>query len=332
MRGRFVCQRWLVVFVAWLVIPPLASGGAIDDKPRATNTVKNLRVTILSTMLADGKGIGEWGFAALVEADGHRLLFDTGARPGTVLANVRELGVDLATVTDVVLSHHHGDHTGGLLTLRQELRPTNAQAVSHVFVGPGIFRSRPSPDGTETNETLLLKEPFEKMGGSFVEVEKPREIFPGAWLTGPVPRRHPERNWSGQKKIRTESGLVEDTLPEDISLVVATEKGLVVITGCGHAGVINILDHARESIKDAPVHALIGGLHLFPASDETLDWTARELREKGVVNLLGAHCTGIEAVYGLRRRLDLDRKRCIVGAVGSSFDLADGIHPGIIAH
>ena len=106
-------------------------------------------------MLADTKGIGEWGFAALVEADGHRLLFDTGARPETVLANARELGVDLADVTEVVLSHHHGDHTGGLLTLRRELAkddprrcrgPTSAPASS--CAGPattGARRTRRSP-------------------------------------------------------------------------------------------------------------------------------------------------------------------------------------------
>ena len=88
-------------------------------------------------MLADTKGLGEWGFAALVEADGHRLLFDTGARPETVLTNARELGIDLAGVTDVVLSHHHGDHTGGLLTLRRELVKDNPAALSRRYVGRG---------------------------------------------------------------------------------------------------------------------------------------------------------------------------------------------------
>ena len=94
-------------------------------------------MTILSTMLADTKGLGEWGFAALVEADGRRLLFDTGARPETVLNNARELGIDLSGVTDVVLSHHHGDHTGGLLTLRRELRKANPAALSRAYVGTG---------------------------------------------------------------------------------------------------------------------------------------------------------------------------------------------------
>src|SRR6186997_3475488 len=90
---------------------------------------KNVKITILSTMLAD-QGVGEWGFSALVEADGHRILFDTGNRPETVLQNARDLKIDLSTVTDVVLSHHHGDHTGGLLELRQELARKSPAALS----------------------------------------------------------------------------------------------------------------------------------------------------------------------------------------------------------
>jgi 7,8-dihydropterin-6-yl-methyl-4-(beta-D-ribofuranosyl)aminobenzene 5'-phosphate synthase len=282
-------------------------------------------------MLADNKGIGEWGFAALVEAGGQRVLFDTGARPETVLRNARELGIDLSGVSDVILSHHHGDHTGGLLTLRRELAKTNPRALSRAYVGPGIFLSRPREDGSESNETIALKSSYEATGGAFVVVEKPTEIFPGAWLTGPVPRTHPERNWSGKTRVKTADGLVEDTLPEDLSLVLDTERGLVVISGCGHAGIINTLEHARRTVREAPVHAALGGFHLFPADDAALDWTAQKLRMMGVQHLLGAHCTGIEAVYGLRRRLGLDRRTCVVGAVGAGFDLENGIRPGTIA-
>jgi 7,8-dihydropterin-6-yl-methyl-4-(beta-D-ribofuranosyl)aminobenzene 5'-phosphate synthase len=102
-------------------------------------------------MLADARGVGEWGFAALVEADGRRLLFDTGARPGTVLANFREPGVDLAGVTDVALSHHHGDHTGGLLAPRRELVGTNPEALSRAYSGPAS--SCPAPAMTAGRRT-----------------------------------------------------------------------------------------------------------------------------------------------------------------------------------
>src|ERR1700741_4966202 len=79
------------------------------------SVVHQLKITVLSTMLADHDGVGEWGFAALVEADGRRLLFDTGARPDTVLINAAALHIDLSSIQDVVLSHNHADHTGGLV-------------------------------------------------------------------------------------------------------------------------------------------------------------------------------------------------------------------------
>jgi 7,8-dihydropterin-6-yl-methyl-4-(beta-D-ribofuranosyl)aminobenzene 5'-phosphate synthase len=304
---------------------------AQESQERAKARVESIKVVVLSTMLADTKGIGEWGFSALVEVRGQRLLFDTGARPETVLANARELGVDLSGVTFVVLSHHHGDHTGGLVTLRRELSKQNSRALSRAFVGPGIFLSRPRDDGSETNETVGYKAQYEAAGGTFIEVTQPTEVFAGVWLTGPVPRVHPERNWSGNKRVKTADGLVEDTLPEDMSLVLNTESGLVVVSGCGHAGVINTLEYSRKTVRKAPIHALIGGIHLVSADDRTLDWTAGKLREMDLKNLLGAHCTGVEAVYDLRRRIGLDRAHCVVGAVGAGFDLSTGILPGVIA-
>jgi 7,8-dihydropterin-6-yl-methyl-4-(beta-D-ribofuranosyl)aminobenzene 5'-phosphate synthase len=309
--------------------PALAFEGAATDGARAP--VKSLEVVILSTMLADRAGVGEWGFSALIEADGHRLLFDTGARPETVLQNTRELKIDLSKVSEVILSHHHGDHVGGLVTLRRELRRKSADALKRAYVGTGIFLSRPGPDGRESNEALVVKTEFESLGGSFVVMEKPTELFPGAWLTGPVPRVHPERNWSLQRTIRHPDGRqVEDNVPEDMSLVLDTDKGLVVVSGCGHAGIINTLEYAHRQIREARVYAALGGFHLFEAEPTTLDWTAAKLRGFGVENLLGAHCTGIEPVFGLRQRLGMSRAKCAVGAVGARFKL-DGFDPGAIA-
>ena len=119
--------------------------------------------------------------------------------------------------------------------------------------------------------------------------------------------------------------MVEDTVPEDMSLVAVTDKGLVIISGCGHSGIINTLEHARQKIKAAPVYAALGGFHLFSLDDEKLDWTAGKLKEFGLRNFLGAHCTGIEAVYRIRQQAGLSRQTCVVGSVGSSFDLDKGI-------
>jgi len=291
--------------------------------------ITTLKVTVLSTMLAGnpGSGIGEWGFAALVEADGHRLLVDTGARAETVLRNAAELGIDLSTVSEVVITHNHRDHTGGLITLRRELAKREPRAASRAHVAQGIFLSRLTPDGKEDNGLLPIKAAYEDLGGVFTEHAGPAQLFPGIWFTGPVPRPHPERNWSGSLRLQTPKGSVEDTVPEDASVVVETAEGLVVISGCGHAGMINTLEYARKVVKEAPVHAAIGGFHLFAANDEQLAWTGTHLRELGLGHLLGAHCTGLEAVFRIRQLAGLSRRTAVVSAVGSSFTLGSGIEP-----
>jgi 7,8-dihydropterin-6-yl-methyl-4-(beta-D-ribofuranosyl)aminobenzene 5'-phosphate synthase len=151
------------------------------------------------------------------------------------------------------------------------------------------------------------------------------------WLTGPVPRVHPERNWSDVGQVRTPEGLVEDTIPEDQSLVFDTDQGLVILAGCGHAGIVNTVEYARKVVRAAPIHAIVGGLHLYALNDERLNWTADQLKANGLANLVGAHCTGIEAVYRIRQRAGLDRKTAVVGSVGSSFVLGQGIDPKDLA-
>src|SRR5204863_431728 len=134
--------------------------------------------------------IGEWGFAAIVEVDGHRILFDTGARPNTVLENARELKVDLAGVPEVVLSHNHSDHTGGLLTLRRDVQARDAAALTRVHVGRGLFWSRPTADGAgESNLPLKTRADYAAAGLTFVEHDSAQQILPGVWLSGPAAGR-----------------------------------------------------------------------------------------------------------------------------------------------
>lgn len=320
-------RRAAALLLALFTSSPLAGA---QTAPRAQ--VGAMTVTVISTMLVgmNQGGIGEWGFAGVLEADGRRLLIDTGARAETVLRNAEELGVDLSTITDVVITHNHADHTGGLLTLRREMARKHPRALSQVHVVAGIFRSRLDPQGRETNGLLPIREAYERLGGTFVEHDAPFQWAPGIWVLGPVTRTHPERNYNTALRLQGPGGPVEDTVPEDTAVVVNTAEGLVVISGCGHAGIVNTLEHARRVIRDVPIEAAIGGFHLFGASDRELDWTAARLKAAGVRRLLGAHCTGIEAVFRVRQLVGLSRADAVVGAVGSSFTLGKGItSPGL---
>ena len=124
----------------------------------------------------------------------------------------------------------------------------------------------------------------------------------------------------------------EDTIPEDQAVVVTPETGSSWSPGAVMPGIGNILAQAREMVPGVPVRAVMGGLHLFEADEKSLAWTAGRMREAGVQYLLGAHCTGLEAVYRLRALLGLDRRTVVVGAVGSSYSSATGLDPRVLAH
>jgi 7,8-dihydropterin-6-yl-methyl-4-(beta-D-ribofuranosyl)aminobenzene 5'-phosphate synthase len=325
-----LCRVLLMATLAAVAVPPgpsrAATGSALAEVQTAT-------VTILSSNLANGSAVGEWGLSALVEVDGRCVLFDAGRHPDTVLRNARELNVDLACVTDVVLSHFHPDHTTGVLPLVEDLRPRNADAIRRVHVAEGFFAPRRVPErgDAEFNQMIALQAAYADAGVEFVIHAEPTEIVPGVWVTGPVPRPYPEKNYPTAIKIHESGEWIDDYLPESQGLSIVTPQGHIVLLGCGHSGAVNMLTHIQTAIDDRPIHALMGGLHLYNASDEVLGWTADRLREIGVQNLMAGHCTGIEPMFRLRTGLNLTRQTAVVGAVGSRFVLGEGIHPTAIA-
>lgn len=284
--------------------------------------IKDYKITILSTMLSDFY-IGEWGFSALIEFDGQKILFDTGSRKNTVLQNAKELNIDLNYIKNVYLSHNHKDHTGGLINLKQNF--PNSFSTAHV--GEGIFYERPSSKGGD-HYILQNKGKIKNLGINFVYHKNANQIFPGVWTTGQVPRVYDEKNWSKLGKMINSSGdKVEDIIPEDQSLFFDTEDGIVLISGCGHAGIANTLEHIREIIPNRPISRVIGGFHLLKLNNKKLEWTANKMLESGVKFFVGAHCTGINSTYKIRKYMGLDSNSALVGSVGTYIN-NEGIFPG----
>lgn len=322
--------------LALLVLSALSAPASLLAEHNAPKRAlaQNVEVTILSSNLADGATIGEWGLSALIEVDGACVLFDAGRYPDTVLRNAAALGVDLSCVTDVVLSHFHFDHNTGLLPFLRSVRAQNPDAVQRVHVATGFFlrRQRPGSNGyVDWNQMIAVRDTLRSAGVQIIEHDGPAEILPSVWVTGPVPRPHPERNYGSAARMLVDGEWVEDYVPESQGLTIVTDEGHIVLLGCGHSGVVNALEHVQTAIDDAPIHALMGGLHLFNASDEVLGWTADRLREIGVGHLMAGHCTGIEPLLRLRIGLNLSRRTAVVGAVGSQFVLGEGIRPTSIA-
>jgi len=298
-----------------LLLTPIISFG---QNPK----IKDFKITILSTMLSDFH-TGEWGFSAMIEVDGERILFDAGSRENTVLQNAKELKINLDNLDNIFISHNHKDHTGGLITLKKEY----PNSFKNAHVGEGIFYSRPNPDG-DGNYILSSRNTLENLGIKFISHKNPTQLVPGVWTTGQVPRKYDEKNWSGvSKMIDGEGNTVEDIIPEDQSLFFDTENGIVLISGCGHAGLANTLDYVKKIIPGRPIYKIIGGFHLLKLSNDKLEWTAGKMRDAGVNYFVGAHCTGLNSTYSIRNFLGLTSERALVGSVGTVIT-AKGIFPG----
>ena len=283
--------------------------------------IKDFKITILSTMLSDFH-TGEWGFSAMIEVDGERILFDAGSRENTVVQNAKELNINLDSLDNIYLSHNHKDHTGGLITLKKEY----PNSFKNAHVGEGIFYSR--PHFGNGNYILSNKYTLENLGIKFITHKNPTQLLPGVWTTGQVPRKYEEKNWSDLgKMIDSEGNTVEDVVPEDQSLFFDTENGIVLISGCGHAGLANTLDYVQKIIPGRPIYKIIGGFHLLKLSNDKLEWTAGKMREAGVKYFVGAHCTGLNSTYSIRNFLGLTSESALVGSVGTVIT-AKGIFPG----
>lgn len=298
-----------------LLLTPIISFG---QNPK----IKDFKITILSTMLSDFH-TGEWGFSAMIEVDGERILFDAGSRENTVVQNAKELSINLDNIDNIFLSHNHKDHTGGLITLKKEY----PNSFKNAHVGEGIFYSRPNAEGDD-NYILSNKNTLENLGIKFISHKNPTQLIPGLWTTGQVPRKYDEKNWSGvSKMIDSKGNIVEDIIPEDQSLFFDTENGIVLISGCGHAGLANTLDYVQKIIPGRPIYKIIGGFHLLKLNNDKLEWTAKKMREAGVNYFVGAHCTGLNSTYSIRNFLGLTSERALVGSVGTVIT-AKGIFPG----
>ena len=188
----------------------------------------------------------------------------------------------------------------------------------------------------------MKKDPYEKSNNNngnnlnqllLTSVKVSKEIFPNIWTTGVVPRIHNEKNWSGYREMVIDGKTVEDNIPEDQSLVIETPKGLALVSGCGHAGIVNTLEHATNLFSNtSKVFAAVGGFHLFNKTDKDISWTAKHMRKHQVQYFLGAHCTGIDAVYQIRKKNRMKRENCSVAAIGSYLDLEKGMYSGLITN
>ncbi|MGC9505841.1 MBL fold metallo-hydrolase [Baaleninema sp.] len=272
--------------------------------------IQNLEITVLVENTAWGRGLlGEHGLSWWIEADGHRILFDTGQ--GYVLKhNAEWLQLPLDSLDAIALSHGHDDHAGGL----SQVLSICGDRID-LYVHPESFKPKYSPRG-EISAPLRDPEELQRRVKRLVVTADPTEIVPGVWLTGTVPRNHPLEDTGGQFWNDAEHQQVDELL-DDRTLFVETPKGIVVVLGCAHAGIINILDDIRE-LTQSSIYAVMGGMHLLRASEERLAATVETLSQYDIQHIGANHCTGTKAVARLWEHFG---DRCFETRVGSRFEV-----------
>ncbi len=257
----------------------------------------------------------------------HTILFDTGPEDRTFEQNVSRLGADLGPVGSIVLSHGHWDHAGAMLRALQMILDRNGGARVPCYVHPEMFRQRGMklPDGSfRLMQDVPSPVELGAFGADVVNGKDARLIADGmAWVSGEIPRVTPyEVGLPGQHR-RTLDGTgwePDELLMDERCLVVnVRDKGLVVFSACSHAGVVNVLSHARESFPDTPLHAVVGGLHLSGTNERIIPETVREMEQFGLSVIAAGHCTGFRALAALLGAFG--DKRLVPLSVGKQFTL-----------
>jgi len=318
------------------VTPGVVITGLVDNLSdmlaRSTDTAKRF---------TGGPLIAEHGFSALIElpTTGLRILWDAGGTPTAVMDNLRRMKIDPMTIDIIALSHGHWDHVAGLSNLLrticaapeakrfpagvddQSLVSYTKRKTVPLIVHPAVFRERWSflKDGRRYGpRNPTRRAVWEALGADVREVTTPYRISDGCWATGYVPRESFEAgDPSGGRRFRDGDRFEIDDIDDDQAIVIhVAGKGLVVVAGCAHAGIVNTVRHARKISGIDRVHAILGGFHLGRASARTIEQTVEALAEMAPDVIVPSHCTGFAAMRRFAERMP---EAFVLGTVGTTY-------------
>lgn len=272
-----------------------------------------MKITVLieNTVAKPLDLLGEHGLSLWVETPEHRFLYDAG-QSGAVVHNAAVLGVPLREADAVVLSHGHYDHTGGL---RAALKAIGRRVP--VYAHPDIFSPHRVSEPDRYVGIPFGRAELEACGAEFHWITDAEQIFPNVWASGTVPKLNSFERGDARMYIWEGDRRVSDPLNDDLSLYLDTgDEGLVILTGCAHAGIANIVEHARSVTGRERVRAVIGGTHLAPVDTGQLEATIAYLQKLELELLAAAHCTGLAVATRLAAEFG---SRFSFGSTGVTF-------------
>ena len=276
--------------------------------------ISNLSLTILAeNRVANPKLLGEQGFSVFIHTEQGNLLFDTG-QTDTFIKNAKHINIDLNSIKKIVLSHGHYDHTGGLPYFVNQIKPI--EIVCH----PALLNKKYKV----YNETKLdIGNPWDKadlieVGTQFNFKSHPSEVIEDIYISGEIPRHSTYETINEEYMFKSKESYIHDEIHDDICLVINTDKGIVVLLGCGHAGTINSVKHAMRIMNSNKIYAIIGGMHLLHSSSDIIKQIIHNLEILDPEFIIPLHCTGFQAINQMYNKF---KDRVLLFNVGDVFKL-----------
>jgi len=261
----------------------------------------SLKITVLTedSVLYESHYLGQHGVSFLLEgakgSDVMRILVDVGQNSQALFNNMKLMNISPSIIDAVVLTHCHYDHTQGVATMLREIGRRDIQVIAHRDIFRLNFVTEPYPRhvGIMPGDS---REEIEKAGGSLFLTKDPVKLMSGVTTTGEVKRQTDFEEVGIALKTIQNGEVVDDEMLDDISVVANVNgKGLVIVTGCSHAGIVNIAKHAIELTGCEKIDGILGGLHLVDAPDVRIKRTVEELAKLNPEWICAGHCTGFKA-------------------------------------
>jgi 7,8-dihydropterin-6-yl-methyl-4-(beta-D-ribofuranosyl)aminobenzene 5'-phosphate synthase len=258
-----------------------------------------------------------------VEGISSSLLFDYGMDPMGMTHNLEVLGINVGKISAMALSHGHFDHWGGLAGFLRH-HDTHIPEGTPLYVGEETFARRFAirPSDKEPQDIGALdRDEVEKLGVvEIIEVREPREIIPGGYLTGRVERTTDYEIGNPNLLIQREKLLEQDFFEGELAMVFAVkDRGLVILSGCAHIGIVNIVKQALNMTGISKIHAIIGGFHLVNAQSSLVDRYIEDIRGFAPDYIVPTHCTGFETVTRFAREMP---EQFILNTAGTTYTFA----------